>query len=106
MHIPLHTIIQESSHSTPSISPLPILTRTKQQQRCRYCKSYPASTAQFLTDLRTDQEVVLLAMLKASTCEAFHSVTAVTLAGVTALVKDDTTTTIAKDVDTRKRRRD
>jgi hypothetical protein len=33
----------------------------------------------FLTDLRADQEMVLLAMIQASTCDAFHTATEVTI---------------------------
>jgi hypothetical protein len=98
------SIAFEKAHTFPQSLPLYTVyhymifhkTIYYQQQRCRYCSRNPSLKEQVLSDLRADQEVVLLAMIKASTCEAFHTATAVTLAGVTAFVDGAAIDTDAK----------
>ncbi|KAI2503928.1 hypothetical protein MHU86_10494 [Fragilaria crotonensis] len=50
--------------------------------RCRYCRKDPSGKNAYLTDFRADQEVVMLAIIQESTCEAFQSATAVTIGNV------------------------
>ena len=48
-------------------------------QRCRFCSDTPLGAEAVTVDLRRQQELAILAIVKASECEAFQDATDVTI---------------------------